>query len=172
MIRYRDAAPADAALVADLHRRAFIETFGHLYRPEDLAAFLRRLGEEGFRGELADGQHQIRLAETEAGAVAFAKLGPLTLPVEPNGPTLELRQLYVLKSRQGTGIADALMAWLLEQARARGTKTLYLSVWSRNDRARRFYARYGFAYVGPCKFMVGSQADEDEIMRLTLEEGA
>jgi GNAT superfamily N-acetyltransferase len=170
-ILYRDAGPADAALVADLCRRSFVETFGHLYRPEDLAAFLARMSEEAWRGELSDPAFDVRLAEAAGEAVAYAKLGPLALPVEPAGPALELRQLYVLAPWQGAGIAPSLMDWLIRRARARGAGELFLSVWTENHRARLFYARYGFAYVGPYSFMVGDQADEDEIMRLTLEDG-
>jgi len=169
MIGYRAATAADAALVADLCRRSFVETFGHLYSPEDLAAFLAGLSEAAWHGELSDPAYQVRLAETGGEAVAYAKLGPVSLPVAPDGPALELRQLYVLKPWQGAGIADALMAWLLAQAKAREARELYLSVWTGNHRARRFYDRHGFAYVGPYTFMVGSQADEDEIMRLRLD---
>ena len=168
MITYRDATPADAAALADLHRRSFIETFGHLYRPEDLEAFLRRLSEQGFRDELLDGQHQVRFAEEEGAPVAFVKLGTITLPVEPARPALEFRQLYVLKRWQGSGIAAALADWAIAEARARGAEELYLSVWTANDRAKAFYRRYGFAYVGPYRFMVGEQADEDEIWKLSL----
>ena len=169
MIAYRDVGPEDAAALADLHRRSFVETFGHLYKPEDLQAFLDRLSVEGFRGELLDGRHQVRFAEADGEPVAFVKLGPLTLPVEPERPALEFRQLYVLKAWQGSGIAAALADWALAEARARGAEELYLSVWTANDRAKAFYRRYGFAYVGPYKFMVGEQADEDEIWKLDLQ---
>ena len=167
-VTYRNAGPGDAALLARLHRRAFVETFGHLYSREDLDAFLARLSKEGFRDELADARYEIRFAEVDDAPVGFAKLGPIGLPVEPERPALELKQLYLLKPWQGRGIADALTLWLLERARARGAEELYLSVWSQNDRARRFYQRYGFVYVAPYAFMVGDQADEDEIMRLSL----
>jgi diamine N-acetyltransferase len=168
LISYRDASPADAAALADLHRRSFVETFAHLYRPEDLETFLRQLSEEGFRGELLDGEHQVRFAEAEGTPVAFVKLGPITLPVEPERPALEFRQLYVLKPWQGGGIAQTLSEWAIEQARRRGAEELYLSVFTENHRAKAFYRRYGFAYVGPYKFMVGEQADEDEIWKLEL----
>ena len=82
---------------------------------------------------------------------------------------MELRQFYVLKPWQGAGIAPKLMDWVLAQAEARGATEICLSVWSENERAKRFYARKGFTYVGPYKFMVGEQADEDEIWRLKLE---
>lgn len=168
MISYRDIGPDDSAALADLHRRSFVETFGHLYEPEDLEAFLAGLDEAGFRAELLDGRHQVRFAEAGGEPVAFVKLGPITLPVEPVRPALEFRQLYVLKPWQGSGIAAALADWALAQARARGAEELYLSVFTGNHRAKAFYRRYGFAYVAPYKFMVGGQADEDEIWKLDL----
>jgi ribosomal protein S18 acetylase RimI-like enzyme len=168
VISYRDAGPEDAAALADLHRRSFVETFGHLYRPEDLEAFLSRLSEEGFRGELLDGEHQVRFAEADGAPVAFVKLGPITLPARPARPALEFRQLYVLRPWQGAGIAQVLTDWALASARRRGAEEVYLSVWAENDRAKAFYRRYGFVYVGPYKFMVGEQADEDEIWKLDL----
>ncbi|HEX8514063.1 MAG TPA: GNAT family N-acetyltransferase [Allosphingosinicella sp.] len=168
MITYRDLTADDAAALADLHRRTFVETFGHLYRPEDLEAFLAQLSEEGFRKELLDGRHRIRFAEAGGAPVAFVKLGPITLPVEPERPALEFRQLYVLKAWQGAGVAQALSEWAIEQARQLGAEALYLSVFTENHRAKAFYRRYGFTYVGPYKFMVGEQADEDEIWKLIL----
>lgn len=168
MIDYRDVTAEDAAALADLHSRSFIETFAHLYRPEDLESFLAQLSEECFRAELLDGQHQVRFAEADGEPVAFVKLGPITLPVEPVRPALEFRQLYVLGPWQGTGIAPVLAEWAIGQARRRGAEELYLSVFVDNHRAKAFYRRYGFTFVGPYKFMVGEQADEDEIWKLEL----
>lgn len=168
MIRYRDATPDDAALVADLFEAAFVETFGPLYRPEDLAAFLARLGPRAFRGEIEDPAYRFRLAVDGDEAAGFCKLGPLALPVSPQRPAVELRQLYLLRPWYGSGIAAALMDWALAAARALGAGELYLTVYKDNARAKAFYRRYGFAYVKPYAFMVGEQADEDEIWRLAL----
>jgi hypothetical protein len=49
-IDYRMADARDAAALADLGRRSFIETFGHLYDPDDLAVFLLNHTEEKWRG--------------------------------------------------------------------------------------------------------------------------
>ena len=170
IISYRDAAPADAPILEEVFRRAFIETFGHLYRPEDLDFFLARMDEAAWRGELADPAFRIRLAEVDGTAAGFAKLGPLGLPAEPEGKALELKQLYLLREWHGCGIAPVLMDWTIDQARLQGAEQLYLSVWTQNHRARAFYARYGFTFVAPYAFMVGEQADEDEIWRLDLKE--
>jgi hypothetical protein len=43
MLDYRDGGPDDAALMARLGAETFTETFGHLYSPENLAAFLAGL---------------------------------------------------------------------------------------------------------------------------------
>jgi len=110
----------------------------------------------------------VRIGEADGQAVAYAKLGPPSLPFEPRGNPIELRQIYVLKPWQGKGAAAEMMDWVLGEARRRGADELYLSVFTDNHRARRFYARYGFEEIGPYAFMVGSHADEDIVMRLGL----
>jgi ribosomal protein S18 acetylase RimI-like enzyme len=62
------------------------------------------------------------------------------------------------------------MGWAISEARARGAGDLYLSVFTDNHRARRFYARYGFEFVSTYAFIVGNHADEDHILRLSLED--
>lgn len=167
-ITYRDATPADALLMADIGARSFTETFGHLYAPENLAAFLVNHSEENWHGELTDPRYAVRLAYEGDTAIGFAKIGPPSLPFEVKGPTAELRQLYVLKPWHGAGIAPALMDWVIAEARRREAEALYLSVFTDNHRAQKFYVRYGFEAVGRYDFMVGTHADEDIIMRMKL----
>jgi GNAT superfamily N-acetyltransferase len=167
---WRDAGPEDARILSELGRRSFTETFGHLYRPADLAAFLESHSEEKWRAELSDPAYAVRLAEEGGVAAAYAKLGPPTLPFEPRGPSIELRQFYVLAPWHGTGLADALIRWAIAEAGRRGADDLYLSVFVDNHRARRFYQRYGFAFAGTYAFVVGEHEDEDHVMRLSLRE--
>jgi GNAT superfamily N-acetyltransferase len=168
MIAYRPATADDAALLSDLFERAFVETFGHLYKAEDLAAFLAQLSPDGYAGELADPRYRFLLAFEDGEAAGFCKVGPVELPVKPRGRALELRQLYLLKPWYGRGIAQTLMEWALDEARAERAVEVYLTVYTENHRARAFYRRYGFTYVAPYAFMVGNQADEDEIWKLEL----
>ena len=168
MIVYRDGVPADAAALDALFDESFTETFGHLYAPEDLSFFLSGFSLEGWARELADPAFAFRVAEADGKLAGYAKLGPISLPVTPAGPAAELSQLYLGKAWHGAGIAQVLMDWVLATARGRGAEELYLSVFTENHRARRFYARYGFEEVGPYTFMVGNHADDDLILRAKL----
>lgn len=167
-ITYRDGVPDDAQALDHLFDTVFCETFGHLYRSEDLRAFLSSYGVSDWERELADGAYAFRVAETHGEIVGYVKLGPLEIPVETLRPALLLDQIYVAGQHHGAGIASALMDWAFGEAARRQAKELYLTVFIDNQRARRFYDRYGFEAVGRYDFMVGEQADHDIIMRKML----
>jgi GNAT superfamily N-acetyltransferase len=167
-ITYRAATVADAATLDRIFDTSFCDTFAHLYRPEDLEAFLTSFGIADWEAELTNPAYAFRIAEADGRPVAYVKLGPLKIPVETDRPALLLDQLYVLKEHHGAGIAQELMTWVFAEAKRRGAEELYLTVFIDNLRARRFYDRYGFEVVGRYDFMVGSHADEDLIMKKLL----
>ena len=165
---FRDATAADLPAIDRVFRQSFCETFEHLYRAEDLDAFLAKFSPEAWAEEFRDPGYRFRVAEVDAEVIGYVKLGPSALPIETARRAIELRQIYVLKEHHGSGIAAALTDWAIEEARRQGFEELYLTVYVDNHRARRFYDRYGFEPVGRYDFMVGSQADEDIIMRKRL----
>ena len=165
---YRDATGADAAALAELGARSFSDTFGHLYDPADLALFLANHTPAAWAAELGDPAFAVRVAEAEGAMIGYAKRGPPHLPFTPRGTPTELRQLYVLGPWQGAGVAATLIEWVIDSARRNGADELYLSVFTDNHRARRFYEKYGFVAEGSYAFMVGNHADEDIVMRLAL----
>jgi GNAT superfamily N-acetyltransferase len=168
-VAFRLAGTEDAPALSRLGAETFTETFGHLYDPNDLALFLVNHGEDSWRQELADPEFAVLLAENEAGqAIGYAKVGPPPLPFEPRGTAVELRQFYLLEPFQGQGLADQMMQWVIDEAERRGGDDLYLSVFVDNQRARKFYERWGFVAEGRYAFMVGSHADEDVVMRRPL----
>lgn len=158
----REAARADIPALARLAQDTYVETFGTLYRPEDLAAFFEDvLSESAIAAEMDDPRVAYRVVEQDGQLIGYCKVGPLKVPADPTEPALELRQLYLRQSAQGLGLGDALMAWALDEAQARGARRFYLSVYSENHRAQRFYRRHGFQHGGEYHFMVGQQADRE-----------
>lgn len=169
MISYRDGVPADAGILATLGARTFIATFGHLYSAANLAAFLASHRADRWAGILAS-DASVRLAEDGGTAIGYARLDRLLLPVPHSGRAgLQLYQLYLDPDWHGCGIAQTLMAWVIDTARRRGAQDLWLSVFVDNPRARAFYKRLGFAEVMPYVFMVGDHADEDMLCCLALD---
>lgn len=167
-ITYRDAVPADATTLNGIFDTVFCDTFAHLYRAEDLNAFLSSFGVADWERQLEDPAFACRIAEVEGKPIGYVKLGPLKLPIETDMSSMLLDQLYVLKEHHGSGIARDLMNWTLAEAKRRNAEALYLTVYVDNHRAKRFYERYGFEDVGRYAFMVGNHADEDIIMLKAL----
>jgi diamine N-acetyltransferase len=164
---------SDAAALSAFAEAAFIATFGHIYAPDDLALFLADWNTPTrLVAQFADPAWAIALVCSEAGKIAgFAKIGPIDFDLPPGHSAdnaIELHQLYLTESAKGTGIADALMRWAIDEARVRGSAILYLSVFTENPRAQAFYRRYGFVDVGRNPFRVGNHIDEDRIWRLDL----
>ena len=164
----RPATSADLPAIDHVFRTSFCDTFAHLYAAEDLADFLAGFTPGGWAAEFSDPEMSFQVGEVDGAVLGFAKLGPNKLPhVEPED-LLELKQLYLLKSAHGTGMARALMDWTLDEARRRGATRLALSVWSENWRAQAFYRRFGFVDRGPVTFMVGNHPDEDRVWEASL----
>ena len=152
-------------------RTAFSDTFAGLYEPTPFAAFLdESYGIDGrMHRDLADPTIEWRIAVGQSGIVGYAKLTPLRAPAPvPLPGALELQQLYVLRRWHGTGVAAQLMEWALEAASAARAPEVYLTVFDHNERAKRFYARYGFSEVGRCTFQLGDRIDDDRIWRRVL----
>ena len=83
----RRATPEDAEALSDLSRECFTQTFGHLYAPEDLSAFLdEAYSPTVLRAELADPDRATWLLfedSTDEAVAASGTLSPSDHPREP-----------------------------------------------------------------------------------------
>ncbi|MGZ6015289.1 MAG: N-acetyltransferase family protein [Phenylobacterium sp.] len=163
----RRAGSADAETLSAIGAETFVETFGHLYPPEDLAAFLKdAYSLERTRADLADPRKAAWLVEADGRAIGYALAGPCGLPHADVTPRCgELKRIYMRKGAQGGGLGlrlfNEIMAWLETE----GRHPVWLGVWSENHGAQRFYARQGFEKVGEYGFAVGSTVDHEYILR-------
>lgn len=167
----RPAMPEDASALATLGRESFCAAFEHLYRSEDLAAFLEQAyAQNAVAAEIADDVHIHRLADDGERLLGYVKLRA------PSGYAgysdaanpIALGQLYTQPDCTGQGIGAALMDWAMAEARERGHDAVQLSVWSENFGAQRFYQRYGFAKIADIDFWVGNHRDDEFLYELRL----
>jgi ribosomal protein S18 acetylase RimI-like enzyme len=164
----RRALLSDAVAVAELARDTFVETFGHLYRPEDLAAFQEESQSvAAYSLLLADPGVALWVAEdTDNALVGFLTVGACKLPVpQREAMAGEIRQLYLRAAVQRDGLGTRLLVKGLDWLAAQNYSPLYVGVWSGNLGAQRLYARYGFEKIGEYDFPVGKHLDREFIFR-------
>ena len=189
----RRATPADADVLSSLSRTCFTQTFGHLYDPTDLEAFLDEAYSPAvLRSELEDPQRATWLLFDEAGGgctelsssvppgaetlgdchawpnapIGYVTACPAHLPHRHVAPgDGEIQRLYILQGHQGGGLGTLLLNTAVDWLQRNGPRTLWIGVWSENYGAQRFYARHGFEIVGEYSFMVGNHADHELITR-------
>jgi GNAT superfamily N-acetyltransferase len=166
VVTIRTATRADAAVLADLAKRTFYDTFAASNDAGDMALYLAgAYGIEQQTRELQDSGITTLLVEQDGIAIAYAQLRNDHVPeCVTDAGAIELWRFYVDRGWHGRGIAAALMARVKEVARQRGAATLWLGVWERNDRARAFYAKCGFTRAGEHIFLFGTDPQTDLVM--------
>jgi ribosomal protein S18 acetylase RimI-like enzyme len=77
---------------------------------------------------------------------------------------IELQKFYVKTKFHGTEVTAKLMIEAKKECVKRKYTDIWLSVFSDNDRAKKFYSKYGFVVVGTANFTMGSETHLDNLM--------
>jgi len=170
----RRAGPDDAHALSRIAIRTFTDTFGHMYPDEDLQDFLRtNYSIAECERLLADDRHAAWLLEDDGEAVGHALAGPCGLPHADVAPDDgELKRLYVLSSVSNSGWGGKLFEEALAWLQRNGPRTIWISVFSQNFGAQRFYARWGFSKVAEYEFPVGRVRDHEFMFRRDAQHAA
>ena len=139
MFQVRRAVSGDESTVRALRLEAMAgapEAFGSTYERE----LARTPGD--WRQWLATGATFIAMDEGRAAGLVAG----LPDPADPG--VVHLMSMWVDPACRGGGAADALVASVVEWARAEGARVVRLSVIDVNARARRCYERNGFRATG------------------------
>ena len=165
----RTVVPEDAAVLADLARTTFYDAFAATNNATDMALHLERAyGVPQQTAEIQDARITTLLVSRAARRSRMHRFAITIFPSVSGAAPIELWRFYVARQWHGRGIAPALMERVKAESRSRGAHTLWLGVWERNDRARAFYAKCGFADVGEHIFLFGTDPQTDRVMTLAL----
>jgi ribosomal protein S18 acetylase RimI-like enzyme len=172
-VRIRRATPEDARILADLAATIFRDTFGPQNDPADIELHAERMYREDIqREELNDSSLTYLIAEVDSNAVGFAMIGaPRSKSCEALPAPIELFRFYVHKDWHGKGIAAPMMEACYAEARARGGRTICLSVWQENPRAIRFYEKIGYRIAGTQPYILGNDVQTDWVMTREVPPG-
>lgn len=166
---YRQPRLEEVERLAALGSNLFVDTFGHLYSPENLRSFLDRVhSPAGVLSDLQSGS-VYWIAEVDNEWIGYCKFGSVHVPIEETREKgVELKQLYVTRPYHGKQVASHMMKLFNNWARQQQAEVAFISCWSENARALAFYRRYGFEVVGRYHFMVGDHADEEFILKRAI----
>ena len=171
MLTIRRATASDADALSLISRDTFVETFGHLYSPEDLATHLDTMyAPEKYRDALEEqGAIAWLLMDESSDVQGYAYAGPCGLPHEDvQSGDLELKRLYLRRTLQNGGWGAKLFSEAEAWMQRNGPAAIWIGVWSENLGAQRFYARHGYEKVGEYLYPVGETRDLEFILKKSL----
>ena len=165
------AITADLAELADVAAKTFPLACPESVSPENVAAFIdENLTQAHFACYLADPRRLVLVARHDGRMIGYAML-IRGVPDDDDvqravtvRPAVEISKMYVLPDNHGAGGAAALMDEALQRAPELDAKSVWLGVNQGNQRAQRFYAKYGFTVNGTKTFRLGTGFENDYVM--------
>ena len=167
-IRY--AEENDSSLLAELGRKTFYDTFIEYNTPEDMEKYLsEHYSTELQMSEIRDCDTIFLIAEIDNIPVGYVKLTGQSKGDGVAGTNpMELQRIYTIQDYIGKGVGPELMKEAIREAKERGFNSLWLGVWEKNERAIKFYEKWGFKKVGNYIFVLGEDIQSDLTMELSL----
>jgi GNAT superfamily N-acetyltransferase len=169
----RKADETDIEPLVELARTTFRDAYEHLDDPADIRDYVTtNFTAAIFRSVLSDSHSLLFVATRATRYIGYMHIRVCAPPACVTGPSpIELARLYLRQDEVGHGSGAALMKLAFTVARNLERKTLWLSVYDRNQRAVEFYRRWGFVNVGAKEFLFGGKVYHDPVMSVTDAHG-
>jgi ribosomal protein S18 acetylase RimI-like enzyme len=166
-VTFRVATISDAITIARIGAETFKVAFGLDNTPEDMEEYLAaNFSRDVIRDLLAEASSTFLLGYEGGKVIGYAMLRKGAPPSSVMGSSpIELVRFYVVEGFLGLGYGSELMRACLAKAQEMGHATIWLGVWEKNDRAVRFYEKWGFRKVGTKRFILGRDVQRDFIMQ-------
>lgn len=174
----RRATLPDADELARLYektfRETFVEDFSIPYPEKDLNDYIASSSStKSFTKTLSNPREAIWIVSSSVTneAIGFIQVGPcdnekIPHPDVCSGEDSIIQHLFFQRNYRSLGFGRQLMKialdWLDEHYPGRA---IWLSVWSENYQAQRFYSHYDFKKIGEFLFDVGEWKDKEFIMK-------
>jgi GNAT superfamily N-acetyltransferase len=164
---YRPAVATDALCLSVLATQVFLDTYAtHGIRPAIAREVRQYLSEKAFAEILSKPKRTILLAEIDGHLIGFAQLthDQTHERLPPEVRAAEFNRLYVQRPFLGQGIGKALLGRSETLARAEGADFLWLTAWTGNAHALRFYEAQGYQDVGASVYTFENDTYETRLL--------
>jgi ribosomal protein S18 acetylase RimI-like enzyme len=150
----------------------FLDTYQVHNTEEDMQLYIvQHFSHEVLLNELNSKENFFFIAMLEGQIAGYIKLRTNhELPQLKNKRSIELERIYVVKHLQGTGLGNRFIQYGIEFAQNKGYDTIWLGVWTKNEKAIKFYKKCGFEVFGEHKFTLGKDEQIDWLMKKELND--
>ncbi|SRR6266536_39652 len=139
----------DAALLSDVAICAYSDHYLHLWHDEGKWYIEKSFSVESLLHELGDANAWFYIIYYNKEAVGFLKLNiDAQLFNEENLHSLELERIYLRKKASGKGIGKYVLNLIMEIAKEKNKKLIWLKVMDSSTAAIQFYKKMGFEICG------------------------
>ena len=166
----RAATTKEAALIADMSRQTFYDSFAAQNTKEDMDKFMNeQFSREQLIKEVEEPGSLFLIGWDDDNAVGYARLREgERFPEFGNSSSMEIARIYAIQDAIGKGVGSALINKCIAIAIEQQREIIWLGVWEHNQRAINFYKKWGFEKFGEHQFILGSDAQLDWLMKREL----
>lgn len=166
----KTVSETELPLLRNLAEETFVEAFGPVNTPENMSQYVSKtFALEQVQVNFLQEGVSFFMAWKDGEAIAYLKLNEGAAQTEQSlENTLEIERIYVKATHQGQNIGQQLLAFVMEKARQENKLSVWLGVWDQNEAAIRFYKRHGFSTFNQHEFYLGSDLQNDLLMKIKL----
>ncbi|RYY62500.1 MAG: GNAT family N-acetyltransferase [Chitinophagaceae bacterium] len=170
MIHVKKAGPPEAALIADLSRSTFHDTFAPVNTKENMDKFMReKFSSQMLIDEVSEPGNHFFIAWEGTTPVGYSRVRENNNPPGLEGrETIEIARIYAIREAIGKGVGKELMQAAIDLGRSLGKEVVWLGVWEHNLPAIAFYEKWGFERFSDHEFILGDDVQTDWLLRRNL----
>jgi len=160
----------DLMELVSISRSTYFNSFSAENNPKNMRLYLdSAFSKSNLADELANEESEFYFAYLMDVVVGYFKInwGKAQKGIYDND-AIEIERIYVLKEFQRKHLGQKMLAKVIEIAKRKNAKYIWLGVWEKNIKAIRFYERNYFKKFGEHDFMLGNEKQIDHLMKLEL----
>lgn len=163
-------SPAETDTLAALSRKCFEQTFAPYNSAAPMAAYMdHHFSARQLSNELNDPNSRFYFITDGVEILGYLKINTGPAETEDMGSdALEIERIYVIHEAHGRKAGKSLMQFAIATGRHLHKKYIWLGVWEKNEKAIRFYEKFGWRVFGSHTFRLGDEEQNDLLMRLDL----